>query len=213
MEQIEGGSLSITEFAKGGNGNGKDRKPIPEGTYPAVYTGMKVFFEDTANYGRKKCVRLNFKITGGLKEVVGRFTSFKGMLSENKETGAWVIGSKSKLAKVVTAITNGAGTIDDTYKNKPVFVVITHSKSAKPDPETKEHKIWDFVTDAVAAPVVSVENIAPAASTPAPSVTPAVAAVFAPKSNEKAKAPVAPPANPDILGSLTEIGNLEDFKL
>lgn len=212
MEQTQdGGSLSIGELS-GGNGQNQERKTIPEGTYKASYTGMKVFFEDTPKWGKKKAVRLMFKITEGPKDVIGRVSSFKGLLSEIRETGAWVIGSKSQLADVVKAITHGGMNIDDRHKNTPVYIEITHSKSKNPDPETGLHKIWDFVThvskiasDVNPADVAPAPSAAPAAQAPA-----ATAPAQAPKP-APAPAPVkAPETNAGLLDGLTELG---DFKL
>jgi len=217
MEQVSAGESLSVEDLQGSGGEKKKYDLIPEGVFEAEYTGMKTFM-DSWKDKPKKCVRLMFKITKGPQGALGRTSSFKGSLFENREKGTWFIGSKSELAKVVKAITGGNAQITDAHKGSKVQIEITHQTSkTKLDPETGKLKVWDIVTsvfpltsyDEAPAPATAAAKPAPAPS-PAPAPTQAAAAATA-------TAPAAPAPAPAPVGAasgiLTDLDKLGDFKL
>ena len=103
---------------------------------------MRIFMDNT-QWGEKKAARLYFKITRG--KYKDQTTSFKGTFLQDRETQAWVVGSESKLADVIRAITGGK-TLSNDHTGTRVFVVIKQKVSKK----TKEP--YSFVESCISRP-------------------------------------------------------------
>lgn len=198
-------SITVTEF--GGKGGGGPKGPVlDDGTYEAEYQRMKIFMDNT-QWGEKKCARLYFRVTRG--KYKDQQTSFKGTFFQDNETKAWVVGSKSKLADAIRAVTGGK-TLSAEHVGTKVFVVVKKKVSKTNNP-------YSFVESIIPRPAEEGEETLSQAAeaTAKPAAAPAVAT--APRPVQAAPKPAARPAVPapttdaseSLLADLTE---LSDFK-
>lgn len=125
-EQVSEDSITVTEL-KGGGGGGAKGPVFDEGTYEAEYQRMKVFMDNTP-WGEKKCARLYFKVTRG--KYKDEQTSYKGTFFLDEDTGNWIVGSKSKFADAIRAITGGK-TLSAEHAGTKVFVSVKQKVSKK----------------------------------------------------------------------------------
>lgn len=194
-------TLTVTELSGGGDG---EYIAWDDGTYEAEYGGLKVFMDNTP-WGEKKAARLYFICTRG--KYKGQKTTFKGLFFQDKETGAWVVGSKSKLADVIRAISGGK-TLSEDSKGLKVFVVIKSRVSKK------NGKTYSNVESVIPRPADDDEGVAKSAEeTARPAARPAVRAavpVQAVRQAVKPSIPVAPAASGGLLDDLTELSDFQD---
>jgi hypothetical protein len=174
-------SLTVTEFKAGAPGGGQVYPVLDDGTYEAEYQKMKVFMDNT-QWGLKKCSRLYFAITRG--RYKGQTTTFKGQFFEDRVTKDWIVGSKSKLADAIRAISGGKSLTPENIGAK-VFVVVKKGTSKKDGHE------YSFVENIIPRPVDDGEGTIAQEAEAAHASTQAAAAVQ----------PAAPaPANKDFAG-------------
>ena len=196
-------SLTVTEL-KGGFGNGQKAPVLDAGTYEAEYQKLSVF-EDNTQWGVKKAARLYFKITRG--KYKDQMTSFKGTFFQDQETQNWVIGSKSKLAEAIKAVTGG-GNIGPANVGTKVWVKVDQKVSKKTGLP------YSFVELVIPVPEADGDTVVEAAAAiqtkpAAPVARPANVAQTMPKVVKPAiPAPVADSGD-GLLADLTE---LSDFK-
>jgi len=204
--RISEDSLTVTEL-KGGFGGGQKFPVLDAGTYEAVYEKLSVFMDNT-QWGEKKAARLYFKITRG--KYKDQVTSFKGTFFEDKETNGWVIGSKSKLADAIKAVTGG-GNISPANAGTKVFVKVDQKVSKKTG------NPYSFVEAVFPAPSDD-ETLAEATqSVQTPVARPVQAVRPVTGGQVQAPKPVAKPAIPAPVadsgdGLLADLTELSDFK-
>ena len=182
-----------------------------DGTYEASYNGLSVFMEDTP-WGNKKRARLYFIFTRG--KYKGLKTSFRGDFLEDKESGGWLVGSKSKLAAAIRAVTGGDKTIDEGHKGRRVFVKIV--KKTKKDGTGQ----YSLVEEVIAAPddeegvSDAAQSMAQPAQAPRQQVAQAVRTVqpATPLVTPAAKPKVPPAAVESSGGLLDDLTELSDFQ-
>lgn len=201
--QISEDTLTVTEF-KGGFSGGPKGPALDGGTYEAEYERMKIFMDET-QWGTKKAARLYFKITRG--KYKDQTTSFKGTFFQDKETQAWIVGSKSKLGDAIRAVTGGTQLTPEHVGSK-VFVVVKKNVSKK----TGEP--YSFVESIIPAPEDASGDIEP--SSPAAvqrQAAPAPAAARPAQAPKPAARPAVPaPIEDSGDGLLADLTELSDFK-
>ena len=179
-------------------------KEVPDGTYQAVYKGFKPYKEDGL-WGHKEGVRLHFNITKG--PFKDEFVTFKGAYFQNRDTGGYSIGNKSKLADAIRNVTGGEK-LNAGHVGTNVLIVVTSTIAG---PKSKEPgKRWANVTSIIPLPKDDVEapqtTQASATSQTMPPVQPATPPVKA------APAPVqAQTKNTDLLDGLDSLDDLSDL--
>jgi hypothetical protein len=188
-------SLTVTELKGGGGGGGV---VLDSGTYEAEYMRMKLFMDNTP-WGEKKCVRLYFKITRG--KYKDQATSYKGTLFLDNETQQWIVGSKSKLADAIRAVTGGK-TISPENAGTKVFVVVKKKTS-------KQNREYSFVDSIIPRPEEDGETLAE--STEAVQRTAPTVARPAP-ARPATKPAIPAPADDSGDGLLADLTELSDFK-
>jgi len=208
-EQMSEDSLTVTEL-KGGGAGGQNAPVLDDGTYEAEYQRMKLFMDNTP-WGEKKAARLYFKVTRGkYKEQV---TSYKGTFFQDKETQAWVVGSKSKLADAIRAVTGGK-TLSQDHVGTKVFVVVRKKVS-----KTTGNP-YSFVESIIPRPaddsIESIEQPAAAAQRPVTAHVAQPAPVQRPvvvtQKPVVARPVVPPPVEDASEGLLADLTELSDFK-
>ena len=173
-------------------------KDVPDGTYQAEYKGFKNYKED-GFYGHKEGVRLHFNIIKG--PFKGEFLSFKGPYFQNRDTGAYSIGHKSKLADAIRNVTGGEK-LNAGHVGTQVLVVVTSTIAG---PKSKEPgKRWANVTGIIPLPKDDVE---PTQATPPP----ATAQATPPTQPVKAVTTPAQTKNTDLLDGLDSLDDLSDL--
>jgi len=120
MTQMNSGSLAITA--------GTDYQVVTDGTYEAAYTGFKTYAEETP-WGHKEGARLYFKITKG--PFNNATVSFKGAFFQDRTTGKYVVGMKSKLAEAIMTVTGGVDTLNPGHVGTKVFINVKTNTSKK----------------------------------------------------------------------------------
>ena len=202
-QNMSDSSLSISEM-KGGAGN-SEYPTMDDGTYEAQYEGLRVLM-DTTQWGPKKIARLYFTVTRG--KYRGGKASYRGSFIQDRETQAWVVGSKSKLADAMRAITGGQKTLDETHKGRKVFIIVKKTVSKKTGKDVS------FVESVVPGPDDTEpmeQAAAPLAAAPAQAVirTQAPATVKTAAPAKPVIPPAAQPASENLIDELTEFS---DFK-
>ena len=124
------------------------RKTVAAGTYRAVYTGFRAFMDDTP-WGKKRAVRLNFRIWEG--DYKGTWVSFKGLRLKTNE-GKGVIGGKSKLADKVRKLTKGELKLTKDQEGVKAMVQVENRESKKVDEETGKKRVYDYIDDFILDP-------------------------------------------------------------
>lgn len=158
-------SLSISEKT----GANQDYIPYEDGTYEAKYTGFKLF-EDKSQWGTKKAARLYFEFTRG--KYKAKKITCKGTFVLDKETGNWFIGSKTKLADYIKAVTGG-GELNEKAVGRKVFLTVVNVP-IKNGPKKGEMfsgvtSIIPFPTDGDDVADVTAADVAAVAAPSAPS--------------------------------------------
>lgn len=197
-------SLTVTEL-KGGFGGGTKFPVLDDGTYEAVYEKLSVFMDNT-QWGEKKAARLYFKITRG--KYKDQLTSFKGTFFQDKETQGWVIGSQSKLAEAIKAVTGG-GSISPADAGTRVFIKVAKKVSKK------SGNPYSYVEAVFPAPSEDGETVSEAATsiqTKTASATSAARPASAPAARPVAKPVIPAPAVDNGDGLLADLTELSDFK-
>lgn len=184
-----------TELTVGSLGDKPKRAAIPAGSYEAVYQGLKVFIDDSP-WGKKKVVKLAFKLQGGPNDGVTVY--YKGSMFK-LDSGDYVIGDKSELAQRIMAITGGNKTLGENHKGTRVIVGVKNQTSKK------NGNVYDFVDTVLQMPGGA------AAAAPRPAAQPAAATTAAAKP-AAAPAPAPKAANDNLLDDLADLSDFEESK-
>ena len=178
-------------------------KDIPDGTYQATYKGFKPYKED-GFYGHKEGARLHFNIAKG--PYTGEFVSFKGAYFQNRDTGGYSIGNKSKLADAIRNVTGGEK-LNAGHVGTQVLIVVTSTIAG---PKSKEPgKKWSFVASIIPLP----KDEMPTLPAPQAQATPAQPTQTAQAPTQPAKVATAATQtkNTDLLDGLDSLDDLSDL--
>jgi hypothetical protein len=179
----------------------KPRVCVEDGVYEAELTTFRVSKEDSP-WGEKQYARLIFKIVKGKYENVP--VTFKLAFFQDRDTGNYVIGSKSGLGEAIRVLTNGKGTLTKDLYGTRVFASVKTALSKKTGEKyCMVEKIMQMPSDyvqntaATAAPQATVQAAPPAAPAPAGVNGPA------------APAPAPAAQKSGLLDDLTDMGDYE----
>ncbi len=201
----------------------KEFPVVTDGTYEAEYKGFKPFQEESAMWGHKEGVRLQFQIMKG--PFKGQYVSFKGNYYQEQATGKWFIGRKSKLAEVIRVMTGGGERLKKEHLGMRLFIVVSVNTTKSGKNAGKQYSnvvgVMALPSDYTPAPAIEqrqAQRPAPAQTAPVQQPPAAAAPAATTTVGTAAPAPAPQPApaaqqqhNADILSDLDGLDDLSDF--